>query len=537
MTTACGGREMATYVDDYCRIHGIDFSSIVNPDGIDPSGGGLGVEEVSVPDRNYASIYPKGRSPKKYRIGARSKDREAIEAFLQEVNTAPEDSEFYPFDAERFGLIASAFASLKGKTVWGSGKVFYQAEAEITCREAWLYGPDKGIAYATNVAVPAVSALLTNEGQERAPISYLQASGDYVSGSYVEDLSCRITIGISSAEHDREMILCEKMLRDDLFEVGWRAKDVLHSYETDFSKLWSVIGGDLHGKIYGGVQTGQTLLLKHGEYLMMPFYGPLPVSGESGAAEIETAIIDQEGSDVAALKCHDGTHYLSATDSGGGALVASATSVLTWETFTALFVGDGKVVLRCYDRIHYVQATNGGGSTMVASSINASIWETFTVVWSDATHFALKCYDGTHYVTATGGGGSTLAATATSVGANETFTVTYPAGSDSGLYPVYAIETDLSDMSIAENNPDLVLGKNVFNVPDVQGAGHVAIGLRAAFFGTATISSFRGQVKRYVSPAKIPWADPGEEFKIRVESTAGTQLKFLEVDYNDRYWY
>lgn len=537
MTTACGGREMATYVDDYCRIHGIDFSSIVNPDGIDPSGGDLGVEEVSVPDRNYASIYPKGRSPKKYRIGARSKDREAIEAFLQEVNTAPEDSEFYPFDAERFGLIASAFASLKGKTVWGSGKVFYQAEAEITCREAWLYGPDKGIAYATNVAVPAVSALLTNEGQERAPISYLQASGDYVSGSYVEDLSCRITPGTSSAEHNREMVLCDKMLRDDLFEVGWRKRDVLHSYETDFSKLWAAISTDLHGKVSGGIQTGQTLAMQHGDYLMMPFYGPLPISGESGAATVEATITAQSGNDVIAILCPDGSHYFSATGGGGSTLVASATSASTSETFTAIFMAPGKIALLCYNGLNYVQATNGGGSTVVASSANISILETFTVVWIDVTHFALKCYDGTHYVTAAGGGGSTLAATATTIGANETFTAAYPAGAVSGVFPVYAFQTTLSDMAITGNNDALVIGQNTFNVPDLQGAGHVAIGLRAALFGSVTISAIRGQVKRYVAPAKIPWADSGEAFKIRVESTAGTQLKFLEVDYNDRYWY
>ena len=38
------------------------------------------------------SVRNKGRNPKKYKITARSTDRDEIEAFLQEVNTAPDGS-------------------------------------------------------------------------------------------------------------------------------------------------------------------------------------------------------------------------------------------------------------------------------------------------------------------------------------------------------------------------------------------------------------------------------------------------------------
>jgi len=391
---------MVTTITPYCAIHGYDFSSLIHAEGREPSGGALGVEEIQVAGRNYADVRSKGRAVKKYRIKTiKTKDREAIETFLQEVNTAPEDAEFYPFDAERFGLIASAHAYLTSSMALE--KNLYEAIAEITCREAWLYGADKGIAFANDVALNAVSDLLTNEGQEQAPISYMQASGDYVSSAYVEDLSVRITPGSSTAEHDREMILCDKLLRDDIFEVGWRKKEVIHSYETDFSKLWSEIALDIHSKTSGGSITGEVLTLDNSDYMMIPFYGPLPVSGSSGAVSLELQ----------------------------------------------------------------VDALAGDGAT----------------VW-------------------------------------------------------YALETDLSDI-IEVDHDDLVVGLNTIYIPDLEGRGHVAIGIKAAASGSVALSNLKGTVKRYVSPAKIPWADPGEEFKIRVEKTAGTQLSFLEVAFNDRYWY
>lgn len=392
---------MTTNVNMYCAIHGYDFSSIVYPDGIEPSGGSLGVEEVLVPGRNYADLRTKGRSSKKFKIKARSTDRDEIEAFLEEVNTCPEDAEFYPFDASRFGLVASAYAGLKPPEVWGAGKVFYKADAEITCREAWMLGPDKGIAFAADVDLNVASALLTNEGHETAPINYMQASGDYVSGDYIEDLSVRITPGTSTAEHDREIVLCEKMLRDDLFEVGWRKKEAIHSYETEFPKTWAETAIDVQGKTSGGSITAQVLTLDNSDYMMIPFYGPLPVSGSPGAAFLEL--------DVDALS------------------------------------GDGATV-------------------QVAKLIS------------------------------------------------------------------------LADMEEVDHD-DLVVGTNKIYVPDLEGEEHIAIGIKAAAAGSVALSRVKGQVARYIAPAELPWVDPGEEFKIRVECSVGVQLAFLEVNYNDRYWY
>jgi hypothetical protein len=394
---------MTTHVKPYCAIHGFDITDLVYAsNGIEPSGGGVGVEEILVPGRNYADIRHKGREPKKYRLRVRSTDREEIEAFLNEVNTAPEDSEFYPFDAQRFGLIAAAKAMMTSPRLWGSGKLFYEAEAEILCRESWLYGPDKGIPYTTNVNLPAVSELISNNGHERAPMTYMQASGDISAGNYVENLSCRITPNTSTSEHDREIKLCEKMLRGDIFEVGWRKRDVIHSYHTTFDRLWSDIVLDFHSKYSGGaIYTSGLLTLWNNEYIMIPFYGPLPISGEPESAVIE----------------------------------------------------------------FYVNSLTGDQPAVQV-----------------------------------------------------------------------AREISLSDMQPVDHD-DIVVGFNRIEVPGLEGEGHVALGLKAGNSCTVDISELTARVKRYLATKMLPWLDPGESGKIRVECTAGNKLKFLEVDFNDRYWY
>ena len=389
---------MATYVDGYCSIYDYDFSPIVYAAGVDPSGGAAGVEEIQVHGRNYADVRAKGRQPKRYKIRARSQDRDEIETFLRTCNTLPVDAEFYPFDAARMGYVASAHAALKGPKQWGSGKNFYEAEADLVCREAWLCGPDQGIDMAWTVPLNAVSAALSNDGQERAPISYMQASGDRIA-TYVEDLSVRITPGTSSAEHDRELVLCEKMLRGDILEMGWRG-ELYHSWQAEIATM-SLLSYDVHSKTSGGSITSGVMTLDNSDYVMIPFYGPLPISGEPGAAYLE----------------------------------------LTVDALT----GDG-----------------------------ATAW--------------------------------------------------------------LAKETDLSDIAEVDHD-DLVVGQNKIYIPDIEGEEHVAFGIKAAAAGSVAISELKGMVRRYVAPSKIPYAEPDEDFKIRVESTAGTQLRFLQCCWNNRYWY
>ena len=172
---------MSTYTTPYCSINGTDFSSIVYSQGVEPAGGELPVEEITYPGRGYADVRTKGRAAKKYKVRARSTDRDAIEAFLKAVNTAPANSKFYPYDASRFGLIASAYAGLKAAPQsWGIGYNFWEAEAEIICREPWLLGADKGLLHFS--VLPRQSTALQNVGHAISPISVVRVSGDYFDG-------------------------------------------------------------------------------------------------------------------------------------------------------------------------------------------------------------------------------------------------------------------------------------------------------------------------------------------------------------------
>jgi hypothetical protein len=218
--------------------------------------------------------------------------------------------------------------------------------------------------------------------------------------TFVDDLSMRITPGSSSAEYDRYLLLCENMLRDDLFEIDWRG-NVTHRYEADFSKSLANISIDLRERTSGGSIAGEVLTLQNGDYLMIPFWGPLPISGDPGSAYLELE----------------------------------------------------------------VSAITGDGATCQIAQ-----------------------------------------------------------------------EPDLADMEEVIHD-DLVIGMNTIYIPDLAGLGYVAIGLKAAASGSVSLSGLRGAVKRYVAPRLVPTAEQAEEFKIRIESTAGPQLATLCAEYNDRYFY
>lgn len=394
------GRAIMSYIQPYCAIHGYNFSDIVQSDSILPSGGSLRVEELSSPERKYADVRAKGRQPKRYSIVAVSPDRDAIEIFLDEINGAPVDSEFYPFDAERHGLKASSYCSLK-QLIDAAGNLLYEGEAVITCREPWLYGPEQGISMVWNGPASVVSETLTNAGQDRAPLNFLQASGD-LSLPYVEDLSCRITLGSDTSAHDREIQLCEKMLRGDILTLD-RSGEMVHSWEIDFSKTLPQIALDIHGLISGGAISSGVLTLSGDDIFMIPFYGPQPMAEGEGSACIEM--------DVTA------------------------------------FSGEGAVPIVAFSPVIF------------------------------------DPYD--------------------------------PAA----FYP--------------ENLNELVIGKNVWNFPDLAGCGFAAIGLMAS--GSISISSLKAIVKRKATG--LPFSDPGESFKIRVESTAGDRLRFVQAFHNDRFYY
>ena len=290
---------MSTYTTPYCSINGTDFTSIVYSQGVEPSGGELPVEEITYPGRNYADIRIKGRSAKKYKIQARSTDRDAIEAFLNAVNTAPANAKFYPYDSGRFGLIASAYAVMKATQPWGAGYNFYEAEAEIICREPWLLGADRGIAYSSSPTTPVSSGMLTNGGHEKAPLRYMRISGAWNSSddSYPSNVSVRFRKTGSVSEVYRQVVLCEKLMRDDLFEFGWGVSGgAQHSYTANLAINLTKVSHDVHSKTSGGALDSGILTIDNSDYIMMPFYGPLPVSGEPDAVSIMVYVTAYSGS-------------------------------------------------------------------------------------------------------------------------------------------------------------------------------------------------------------------------------------------------
>lgn len=391
---------MTTNTAPYCAINGTDFSSIVYSSGVEPSGGELPVEEITYPGRNYADIRVKGRSAKKYKVRARSTDRDQIEAFLGAVNAAPQNSKFYPYEASRFALITAAHAGLKAPQPWGSGYNFYEAEAEITCREPWLLGPDKGLTYTEYPGMAWTSATLQNNGHAVAPIRYMRASGQYANSTYINNLRVMIYSG-STVETSRRIFLCDQMMRRDLFEFGWTVPSgALHSYTANMAGTLAMLTYDVQGNVSGGDLTDGILWLDNSDYIMMPFYGPLPVSGEPDAVCISAYV-----------------------------------------------------------------TTSGIADVMVA------------------------------------------------------------------------MNSDLSDMTAVDHT--WTVGWNTIYIPGLAGVPYVAIGIKAASRGSIRMSYLRGAVKRYVAPSKIPAAEIGESYKLRMECDPGgsTVLMYGEALVNDRYYY
>ncbi len=609
-----------TETDGTCIIHDYDFSDIVYSEGVDISGGAAGVEEIATSARNYADIRSKGRTPKRYKVRARALTREDIETFLRTCNTLPDEAEFFPFDAERAGYIASAHAALLSPKKWGAGKVFYEAEADIVCRESWLYGPDQGVLFGWYRSLPFISDLISNDGHERSPISYMQCSGDYA-GGYVEDLSVRIVL--DGGERDRELALCEKMLRRDIFELGWRG-EVRHSYEYLCDRPVSELSTDLHGLVSGGTWTGENLLLTNGDYVMIPYYGPLPVAGIAGAVSLELEIASLGGGDgvvriaeeadlsdaadvdhdvlvagkqtipipdlqgkgtvVAGIKADadpftpfagptagdclgvaiapDGTIYAvsdlgnlwSWTALGGWVQESTATlldvgvsptgavfvvnadgSLSKWisgDTYTQLY-GATLTSIAVLDDSHiYCRASSGTTGQIWMNDGTTAGW---TYTGLEATRIAVLA-DGT-LLGIVGGGlyyaaGSPL--TWVGLGGSDLFDV---AGYD--LQNIHVTVTDGTVWKYAGTWAQLT-GPGGITYIDVSCHGVLAgvtddakVWLRPYIL----LSRLKGVVNRYIAPSKIPYAEPDEDFFIKVESSGGDQLRFLQVVENNRYWY
>jgi endonuclease/exonuclease/phosphatase family metal-dependent hydrolase len=127
--------------------------------------------------------------------------------------------------------------------------------------------------------------------------------------------------------------------------------------------------------------------------------------------------------DVVHLKTSNG-HYVRAMSGGNSFVSAGSDSIGTWESFTVIDRGNGKVALQARDG-HYVGLDSYLVGTLNASNDNINSWEEFEVTNLGGNKVALKAANG-KYLKADFAGGYGLAASAGSVGSWETFELIRP---------------------------------------------------------------------------------------------------------------
>ncbi|CAM4830302.1 unnamed protein product [Rotaria magnacalcarata] len=109
-----------------------------------------------------------------------------------------------------------------------------------------------------------------------------------------------------------------------------------------------------------------------------PPHSTTRVIGIRSSANETFDLIILDGNNVA-LKSHANGKYVCAENSGDGPLIANRSQVSSWETFTLVNRGDGKVAFVAVNG-KYVCADNFGNSELVANRTSVDSWETFDLV-------------------------------------------------------------------------------------------------------------------------------------------------------------
>ena len=86
---------------------------------------------------------------------------------------------------------------------------------------------------------------------------------------------------------------------------------------------------------------------------------------------------------------------LSLVDDASGTLVASRTSVGTWETFTVVNLDSGRFALKAFNG-KFVCADLDKGGNLIANRDEPGGWETFELVVVDSTRIALRTFGNTY---------------------------------------------------------------------------------------------------------------------------------------------
>ena len=290
----------------YVSVHGLVLTDLVDIDGVSPVGSGRKVDSQSSAGMTYATVLDAGWEPETYSFEMHSRTRASLERARQELNTAPMGAEFCPFTEDQCAYLEYAHASPAKSIKLASGQQYY-SEATVVCRNGLLYGTESGIAFQRNVSLPK-TATITNNGYYPSGLDCLTVSGGYVAPDYVADLQFSID--------EYEVALISHCMRGGRFLLD-RWGNCKYSYETSFKKIYTEQQIDLGGSTFldygtSGSLTTEALTLGANGKIIVPFYGPLLVSGcphlsieveaLAGAPEVEIAY-SSDLSDLEAIDC------------------------------------------------------------------------------------------------------------------------------------------------------------------------------------------------------------------------------------------
>jgi hypothetical protein len=189
-------------------------------------------------------------------------------------------------------------------------------------------------------------------------------------------------------------------------------------------------------------------------------------------------------------------NYVGAQGNGGGAVIATATVPLAWETFTLLDRNGG--ALASGDEIHvqsgagpYFQAVNGGGGDLNAASANRLDWETFRIVKASGNGViergdvvGLQTITSGSWVSAQNGGGGPVFAYGGALGAWERFVYGGPGGAtpDAGSSDAGPIASDAAAGEPPDFGPNVLIfdpsmpmgsiQSKIDEIYDVQASNH-----------------------------------------------------------------
>jgi hypothetical protein len=318
------------------------LTDVILHGGVSASDGNLSIVASKYPGRNSASISHGGRDARVYEFDLVDTTRSDLEAASRWAGDILDGQEIFPFDADRSVYVAFAQGlGVAPSQIWDSvaGAMCneYTVKIKAQCREPWMLGPEQGIPFTNTLQLPTTSNL-TNAGSMPSGIDFLWVSGGYDETDYTSGLTVRILPTEVDQGRINDILLCDKLMRNDCLELDYRGR-LTHSYETTFPRGYSGLKKDLQGITYCDLGESarvedHAMYMGAGSRLLLPFYGPIPVTAHpklefditdvAGDPEIQLAL-SSDLSDLAAID-HDsleiGTNEIYIPDCVGEGFVA-----------------------------------------------------------------------------------------------------------------------------------------------------------------------------------------------------------------------